>query len=344
MKKIKAILRTFRIQLGKLILDKKHKLAIISNKPKSILFLRHDGKIGDYIVSSFVFREIKKQSPNTKIGVVCSQKNAYLFDNNPYIDHLYIVKVKNILDYIKCGRAIAKEYYDVLINPTVTLRNRDLFFLRTISANYYVGYQKESYKLFNANVVGNNLHFSQIYQQALKLIGFNDICTDYDMPNNKQSEQEITAFIQEKQLDKYITVNFFGAGSARRFSEEKMQALLAYLTSKTILPIVLLTMPNETERLLKLASQYKNVFIYEKTTNVFHTIALIKFSDVLISPDTSTVHIASGFNKKLIAFYNSDEENFIHWHPNNKNETHILRFKNSVNEIDFSEIKSDWLN
>ncbi|HDL5660065.1 TPA: lipopolysaccharide heptosyltransferase family protein, partial [Mannheimia haemolytica] len=83
---IKATLRKARLVIGKAILDSKNTDLILSEIPNKILFLRHDGKIGDYVVSSFVFREIKKQSPQTQIGVVCSQKNRYLFENNPYID------------------------------------------------------------------------------------------------------------------------------------------------------------------------------------------------------------------------------------------------------------------
>ena len=51
---IKSFLRTLRLKIGKQILDKKTPLASIIFPPKSILFLRHDGKIGDYVVSSFV--------------------------------------------------------------------------------------------------------------------------------------------------------------------------------------------------------------------------------------------------------------------------------------------------
>ena len=60
--------------------------------PKSFLFLRQDGKIGDYIVSSFVFREIKKFNPLIKIGVICTKQNAYLFQRNHNIDEIYLVK------------------------------------------------------------------------------------------------------------------------------------------------------------------------------------------------------------------------------------------------------------
>lgn len=46
--------------LSKLLDKEKKKIDLNSFYIKKLLFLRIDGKIGDYIVSSFVFREIKK--------------------------------------------------------------------------------------------------------------------------------------------------------------------------------------------------------------------------------------------------------------------------------------------
>ena len=339
---IKYFLRTLRLKIGKQILDKKTPLASIIFPPKSILFLRHDGKIGDYVVSSFVFREIKKHAPNTKIGVVCSKKNAYLFEQNPYIDQLYFVKTKDIRDYIRCSKQLSKEQYDVLIDPTVTLRNRDLLFLRMINAKIYIGYQKENYQLFNFNIPAQEIHFSEIYKQALELVGFKQISTAYDVPYTEKAKQAIQCFLVENHLESYIAVNFFGAGSARRFNDKSMKSLLNHLTNNTK-NIVLLTFPEVTEKLKMIAKEYKNVFIYEKTETVFDTIELIRNASLTISPDTAIVHIASGFNKPLIAFYSQDQENFSHWQPNNKAKTYILRFNKSVNELNFSDIQSDWL-
>ena len=73
---LKQRLRMLRIKLGKWLLDSTTHQAHPLRYEK-VLFLRQDGKIGDYIVSSFVFREIKKQNPNAHIGVVCTQKNAF---------------------------------------------------------------------------------------------------------------------------------------------------------------------------------------------------------------------------------------------------------------------------
>ncbi|MFA1488028.1 lipopolysaccharide heptosyltransferase family protein, partial [Haemophilus influenzae] len=106
-------LKVLRLKVGKWMLDKSSK----SNNPqslkhpKSFLFLRQDGKIGDYIVSSFVFREIKKFNPLIKIGVICTKQNAYLFQRNNNIDKIYIVKKRSILEYIKKALSIRKERY-----------------------------------------------------------------------------------------------------------------------------------------------------------------------------------------------------------------------------------------
>lgn len=339
---IKPALKKLRIQLGKQILDKKTPLAEINFPPKSILFLRQDGKIGDYIVSSFVFREIKKYAPHTKIGVVCSTTNAYLFEHNPYIDQLYFVQTKNIRDYWQCGEQLAKEQYEVVIDPTVTQRNRDLLFLRKINAQHYVGYQKEKYRLFDFNIPEQPVHFSEIYRQALALIGFKDISTNYDVPCEKKSETAVQQFLADNHLSDYIAVNFFGAGSARRFNENTMKTLLDNLTSNTT-NVVLLTFPEVTSLLSKLAKQYHNVYLFEKTTTVFDTIELIKYAKAVVSPDTAIVHIAAGFDKPIVAFYSDNPENFDHWQPNSRGKTHILRFKKSVNELDFSQIQPDWL-
>ena len=164
MNKLKAL----RLKVGKLMLDKSSR----SNNPqslehpKSFLFLRQDGKIGDYIVSSFVFREIKKFNPLIKIGVICTKQNAYLFQRNHNIDEIYLVKKRNILDYIKTALFIRKERYDVVIDPTLVLRNRDLLLLRILNARSYIGYRKADYNIFNINITKDG-HFSEIYKEAL---------------------------------------------------------------------------------------------------------------------------------------------------------------------------------
>ncbi|MFZ7200701.1 glycosyltransferase family 9 protein [Avibacterium avium] len=342
MTKLKDFFRQGRLALGKWVLDKKVDGDNSVFPPKSILFLRQDGKIGDYIVSSFVFREIKDFDPSIKVGVICSKQNAYLFEQNPYIDQLYLVKKKSIIDYIKNGLKISKQRYDLVIDPTIMLRNRDLLFLRLINAKNYLGYQKEDYKLFNLNLSQMDIHFSEIYRQALEKVGIPVKSMQYDVPFREKERSEITQFLQKNQLQNYLAINFYGAARLRKFSDENIKKFLRYLKSKKAdRKIIILGYPDVNERLKSIASDFSDIFVYD-TQNIFHTIELIRHCEQLISPDTSTIHIASGFNKPIIGIYSNDMKNFSHWKPITKN-PHILFYQDNINEIEPEKIKADWL-
>ena len=99
-KKINRIFQDYmrekRLKIGKYIWDRKEKSKIIEgdnflkdNDIKSILFLRYDGKIGDMIVNSLMFREIKKVYPDIKIGVVARGAAIDIIKNNPNVDEIY---------------------------------------------------------------------------------------------------------------------------------------------------------------------------------------------------------------------------------------------------------------
>ncbi|WP_208931883.1 glycosyltransferase family 9 protein [[Haemophilus] ducreyi] len=239
---------------------------------------------------------------------------------------------------------LANQKYDLVIDPTIALRNRDLLLLRVINAKHYIGYEKTNYQLFDFNIKNEKKHISTVYKRALELIGLNHIDISYDIPLNKDSHERIKIYLSESCLDSFIALNLFGASSTRSFNDNKIYELLEYLKKNTNKPILLLTFPAIARKLKKIACHFSEVFIYEHTKTVFDTIELIRFADLVISPDTSIVHIAVGLNKKLIAFYSLDEQNFIHWQPNNLVETHILRFEHNINEINISEIQAKWLN
>ncbi|MGC7589151.1 glycosyltransferase family 9 protein [Bisgaard Taxon 46] len=340
--KIKDRLRLLRLQIGKLFFDKKTVPYQAEKSIKSILFLRQDGKIGDYVVSSFAFREIKKFNPEIKIGVICTKKNAYLFQQNQYIDELYYVKKKSVLDYIRCGLGIRKEHYELVIDPTIMIRNRDLLLLRLIDARNYIGYQKSDYGLFNINLEGE-FHFSELYQLALAKANIPVQDMTYDVPFEPESAVEIAEFLQENKLEHYIAINFYGAARIKKVNDENIKRYLAYLTKITGgKKCVLLSYPEVSEKLHQLSANYENIFVH-RTTKIFHTIELIRHCDQLISTDTSTVHIASGFNKPIIGIYKEDPIAFTHWQPKSQADTHILFYKENINDLSPEQIDPAWL-
>lgn len=344
-KKFKKKLQEWRIIIGKYLLDSYSKASssLQSNNIHSIVFLRQDGKIGDYIVSSFVFREIKKVAPHIQLSVVCTNKNRELFDNNPYIDTVFIVKAKSIISYWLVGLIIKKRNIDIVIDPTSFIRNRDLVLIRTINASYNIGFDKENYKIFNLSIKNHGQHYTEIYKKAISFVGINNPDCAYDIPVSVSHQQTIQNFLKNNHISDYIAINFFGAAKSRRFTKEKISRFLEFFNQT--LPnttFILLTYPSVTSTLEEILSKgIKNCFIYRNTISIQDTIELIRHARVVITPDTATVHIAAGLNKQIIAFYKDDGATC--WLPKSNNTVHLLFYKENINEIQPEQICLDWL-
>ncbi|MDG6897076.1 hypothetical protein A6A19_03435 [Actinobacillus delphinicola] len=344
---LKVLLKKFRLKLGKILLDKKMSDNSVSSDSSRFLFLRQDGKIGDILVSSFVFRELKKVYPNCYICVVCTAKNRYLLESNTYIDELVEINKRSILDRIKTGLKLRRQFFDVVVDLSYILRNRDLLFIRLIGATNNIGFLKGNYKIFNINLLNANDHTSILYKALLHSLGVMEVNSQYDVPINLIFKENILNFLQKKHLENYICLNFFGAGRDRQFNEYNQKALLRYLLENTDRKIVLLTFPGVTEELQQIISVLHaedRVFMYSDTKNILESSVLIENAALVITADTCVVHFAAAFKKPLIAFYVDHPEEFVRWHPNNLAETHIFKCKDNINNIDFHQIDPLWLN
>ena len=314
-KQLKTDWRNARLRWCKTWLDRAPAAAPAPNPHnlRAILFLRQDGKIGDYIVSSFAFREIKKANPAIKIGVVCSAKNRQLFENNPHIDALHEVRPKSTLSYYQIGKSLAGQY-DAVIDPTLSLRPRD-------------------YRLFTHNIANTQQHFADVYAQALRLLGFDNINTQPKLPESPASEAAVQTFLQQNGWQDYIALNFFGAANSRRFSLEAIaQTLTAFQAAFPAQKFILLTYPEITPSLATLCQQHPNATLYPHTQTIHDSIALIRHAQAVLTPDTAIIHIAAALDKPIIGLYRQDPQNYANWHPQSEH-AQIIWFQQHIQEI-----------
>lgn len=345
-KKIKSYLKKFRLFLGRLILDKaptrKWQPALLAKS--KILFIRHDGKIGDFLVSSFVYREIKKQYPDIHIGVVVARETYNLFTTDPYIDSLYVTSKRSLLAFLKVGLNIRKEKYDIVIDLTEVLRNRDIVLIRCVNAAINIGYNQTQLKLFNRNVASNNEHITLDYVAAMKQLGFQEM-ERYCSFSNIQVSDDLQLFCQKNLRKDYIAINFFGAANHKKFSIEQQVKWINRLNRDYPDKLILvLTYPKVTEQ-LKTRLPIGKYLMFEKTETIFDSIELIRNASIVISPDTSIIHAASALNRSIIAFYMTSDPNnpYRKWLPMNNNNSMIYHYQNNINEIDIDAVKLEFI-
>ncbi|MDP2364365.1 MAG: glycosyltransferase family 9 protein, partial [Ignavibacteria bacterium] len=74
-----------------------------------------------------------------------------------------------------------------------------------------------------------------------------------------------------------------------------------------------------------------------------HFASYIYSSDFLISPDTAAVHIASAFNKPMVAIYPDYEWNFVSWKPLSDNYIAIKSKNNLINTVSVDEVYNSFM-
>jgi len=316
-KKINRIFQDYmrekRLKIGKYIWDRKEKSKIIEgdnflkdNNIKSILFLRYDGKIGDMIVNSLMFREIKKVYPNIKIGVVARGAAIDIIKNNPNVNKIYEYhkdrkKIKDLALKIK------EEKYDLLIDFSEMLRVNQMMLINLCGARINIGLDRKDWKLFDLSIESGKdfkwtEHITKRYLAYLIKLGLKkeNIDISYDIYLKNEKKYEI--FFNKIKENKKLILNPYGASKHKSFSIETLENIINYLKDKDI-AIILVYFGDKYKELEFLEKKYKYVYIPKKIESILDTAILIKKSDYVISPDTSIVHIASTFNKKMITVY-----------------------------------------
>ena len=357
-------MREKRLKIGKYIWDRKDKVKILEgngfleeNDIKSILFLRYDGKIGDMVVNSLMFREIKKVYPDIKIGVVARGAAIDIIKDNPNVDKIYEYykdrkKIKDLALKIK------EEKYDLLIDFSEMLRVNQMMLINLCGARINIGLDRKDWKLFDLSIESSKdfkwtEHITNRYLAYLIKLGLKKESIDISYDIYLKDEKKYETFFYKIKENKKLILNPYGASKHKRFNIETLENIITYLKDKDI-AIILVYFGDKYKELEFLEKKYKSVYIPKKIESILNTAILIKKSDYVISPDTSIVHIASAFNKKMITVYPPKGGKYgidhLVWAPKSKyNKVIFCKDKTGnydeidINTFDFDEMKEEIL-
>ena len=357
-------MREKRLKIGKYIWDRKDKVKILEgngfleeNDIKSILFLRYDGKIGDMVVNSLMFREIKKVYPDIKIGVVARGAAIDIIKDNPNVDKIYEYykdrkKIKDLALKIK------EEKYDLLIDFSEMLRVNQMMLINLCGARINIGLDRKDWKLFDLSIESGKdfkwtEHITNRYLAYLIKLGLKKESIDISYDIYLKDEKKYETFFYKIKENKKLILNPYGASKHKSFNIETLENIITYLKDKDI-AIILVYFGDKYKKLEFLEKKYKSVYIPKKIESILDTAILIKKSDYVISPDTSIVHIASAFNKKMITVYPPKGGKYgidhLVWAPKSKyNKVIFCKDKTGnydeidINTFDFDEMKEEIL-
>ena len=274
--------------------------------------------IGDTLFNTPVFRSIKKHFPKKKLIIVMNPKNYKLFETNPYIDEiiLYSGKTKHFLSALKKLKKIKPQLILALHSndPQATP-------LAVLSGAKYIiklPNDKNKFNKWHTNEIVPKIpgeHFIKTRLKFLKYLGIEENDCKMDLFLKKEWLKEVDDFFKNIKYSKLIGFQIGASTISRRwFNENWIELGKKLLKTYPDIKIVLTGSPNEIyltnevekgikdKRVLNLAGKF----------SLGEAAALINKLDLLITPDTGPLHIATSLKTPTIALFaaaNHEETN-----------------------------------
>lgn len=298
-----------------------------SQDRRSILILRLDNKLGDSISSTGFLRELKKAFPAQKLVVVAGASTFDLYSRLSFVDSVLVGKkgfFKNLFLYFK----LRKNSFDFIVNTSHILNPRTLFLTAFLKAYKKISFSNTPDKIFSDHlqIDFKNQHVTARYRQALHVMGVphvNQLNLAYEITKHENSADEATGFVRNwKEAGfKLVLLNSFAGGRLRNLSEVTTKAIVKLLLQNP--KVIVISVANRGDhdilsRWLQNESTERWVH-FPQLSSLNQNLALAEACDLILTPDTSWVHIASALQKKLVAIYRQDrdpaENNSVIWAP-----------------------------
>ncbi len=302
---------------------------------KSLLIIPYGEAIGDLIVSLSAARVIKRRNPNCKIGIITSHRNDSILRCDPDFDAMYEFTGRSDRGNFKHLRRARKEKYQVVLNLHFQRMSDYGLISNYISpSGIKVSVQHkrgEMYRiLFNqlTEATRFRVHLSQL---GLKLL---DDVVGFSIEPIKALESRPIVSICPAVLTSvrdrveshiggvgatwFIYVNPQARNPTREWGIDNNLELCDRLLEKYPEAAVLMTSAPMAQAELQAAlSRHgnKRILFFETGYDLNELAALCRLSRLIVTPDTSVVHIASAENKPCIVFYVEFGETPREWLP-----------------------------
>ena len=292
--------------------------------PKKIVIIRND-HIGDLILSSCVFRELKMVYPKAKITAVVSDSNRPLIEKNRYIKEIVVIKYgrsffkkfnKNLPLLLK----LRKERFDLGIDLRGDIVNSFILFF--IGAKYKIGL----YRGFLSNILLNfiwrrdsNKHESvnmiEMINKALNLNIKNNLPL---IETDKNDKKELNEFILKNKLKKFICISPEANQPFMQWPLKEFDKIIKFLKKEYRDYKIILTGVDDVK--LDWLSKRNPGIINLRRANLRMVYLLFKKSNLVLGLDTGTTHLAWAGDSKLIAVLMPISERVLeHTKPLGKN-------------------------
>ncbi len=262
---------------------------------------------------------IKNNFPYANIDVIASNYNFQILKNNPSVSKVFVYD-KKFYRILKLISTLRSTNYDYYIDPKDHFSRESSIFSKIIKAKIKIGFNKINSNNFDLGIDGMEQHQSIHFVQRLWLPL---TCLGIDLPDkpikpilveDENSKLYVRDFLQFLNFNqKNIVCNLSASKDNKMWLKEKW---IEFLLSCDLLNdnFIITCEPKHIEMAEEIVNKVKDLKLF-KSRNIKDMISLLKNTDILLSPDTSLIHIAAAFNTPVITLHSGLKETYTWFKP-----------------------------
>lgn len=273
------------------------------------LVLRLDGKLGDTVTATgFIYSLVQSlRHPNQKVYILANPHTAFIYQGMPRVEIL--VYKKSLSSALGIWFKLSRLNFLATIQTTHLFRASHLFFLWAMRSQQRIGFGEAAQKLKSIDTcVAVNINADHVTKRYLAILKALNITPslDYNISHLKLADKPMPQ-------KPYIVLNAFAGGSDRCFTREAVAFLIKYLERQYPHHLVVTVGSSYDQKTLhKWRSQYPDLkerwVIWDKAKSFIDNLSVVAGCELLVTPDTAWVHLASALQKPMWAFYFDDRE------------------------------------
>lgn len=273
------------------------------------ILIIHTAFIGDIVLSTPLIKKLRDTYPKAEITYLTTPVGASILRNNPHLNHIIEYDKRGEHKGMKGFWAIAKklkmEAYNLVITPHRYLRSTFLTFLT--GAPIRRGYDSAAASfLYNERV-----HYDKSKHEVEKLLSF--------VPKDEGKRYEIEIFptelevekvdkLLEKRREKVVVVAPGSKWFTKKWPLEYFNRVIKKLEKREDTTVVVVG--GKEEMFLNMPLANTTIDLRGKTT-LLELAEVIRRADIVLTNDSSPIHIASAFpNVRILALFGPTVEKF----------------------------------
>ena len=329
--------------LIKFLIKKKKKNNFNNIKIEKCL-LETSCQIGDCVILSPLLESLSKlNDEKIEIDIIVQNNSMEILKYYPYIKNIYPYrKYKNkLLRYVYNFYFALKnrKKYDLVISYEKGINTFHMLYLKVLNPKYLISSRKKVKYGITENELEIYDFFFENNKEIMKKLNLK-LETQYKIYLGS-FEEIAKKFYNKNRIN--VIFNYIGSKKERIIPKGEVIEILKDLSFDNIdIDLFLSSIPSKYEenKLIIEEVNRNNVKLLPKTNNIFEIASYIKYSDIVISVDTSIVHIASAYNKLILGIYAKKDNIKQHALPNCDNwEIIESPYKILIKELDIELIK-----